>query len=235
MRAVTFDFWNTLFSEGRYAELRVNYLWSVMNGLGVKRTRNEINEAYESTHDYAHRVWAEEEYRHVPASERVDHMLRELRVAVPKGVREGIIRYFEETILERPPRLEEGVPETLSRLHGAFKLGIICDTGMTPGRVMRIILGDAGILGFFDSTVFSDEVGFNKPHRLIFERALGELGVKPHETIHVGDLLQTDIAGAKKIGMKAAWIRRDEVEPPALSCQPDYEIESLPQLVDILL
>jgi putative hydrolase of the HAD superfamily len=193
MKAVTFDIWNTLFSDGSYAELRIAYLQKIMDGLGVKRNPEEISRAYESTHRYAHRVWAEEEYRHVPTQERVDHMLRELRVIVPKSVKETITGYFEETILERPPKLKEGARETLKRLHEEFKLGIICDTGMTPGRVMRMILKEAGILGFFDSTVFSDEVGFNKPHRLIFERALTELRVKPQEAIHVGDLLQTDI------------------------------------------
>jgi putative hydrolase of the HAD superfamily len=234
MKAVTFDFWKTLFFEGSYEELRVIYLRNVMNDLGIKRSLEEIAEAYESTHDYVHRVWAEEGYRHVPARERVDLMLRKLGVTVPESLKEKIIEYFEETILERPPRLKEGARETLENLHEKFKLGIICDTGMTPGRVMRMILEDAGILRFFESTVFSDEVGFNKPHRLIFERALNELGVKPQEAIHVGDLHKTDIVGAKGIGMKAVWIRQDKGESTIIGCRADYEIESLPELVEIL-
>ena len=235
IKAITFDLWNTLLSEGNYIDLRINYLHDALEDLGFPRDLEEIKNAYRSAHDYAHKVWAEENYRYVPAEERVEYMLKRLRINLPDSVKEPIVKWFKETILRRPPSLIEGVKETITTLHGRFRLGIICDTGMTPGYVMRIVLRRAGILGFFDSTVFSDEVGFNKPHRLVFKRALMELGVMPSEAVHVGDLLHTDIAGAKMIGMRAVWIRREAVMGyEAIRYKPDYEIEELAEIIDVL-
>jgi len=232
IRAITFDLWNTLISEGKYVDLRVRYLHNLLLQRGYIRTYEDVCEAYNLSHEYAHRVTMEENNRHVPAEERIDYILRRLNVKLSPKMRSVIARRFEEAILERPPPLLEGVKETLNSLKGRYLMGIISDTGITPGRVMRRLLKRLQILGFFDSTVFSDEVGFNKPHRAIFERALKELGVKPKEVIHVGDLLQTDIQGAKSMGITAVWLNRDNVPPSFI--KPDYEITALPQLINIL-
>jgi FMN phosphatase YigB (HAD superfamily) len=86
-------------------------------------------------------------------------------------------------------------------------LGLVCDTGFTPGRVVRRLLRDEGLLDFLEVLCFSDEVGVPKPGNEIFAKALAELGVRPPEAIHVGDLRRTDIAGAHDIGMHAARFR----------------------------
>ncbi|RLI35918.1 hypothetical protein DRO55_04590 [Candidatus Bathyarchaeota archaeon] len=232
IRAVTFDLWNTLISEGEYVDLRVRYLHNLLLQRGYIRTYEDVYEAYNSSHEYAHRVTMEENNRHVPAEERIDYILRRLNVKLTPEMMATITKRFEEAILEKPPPLLDGVEETLNSLKGRYLMGIISDTGITPGRVMRRLLKRLQILEFFDSTVFSDEVGFNKPHRVIFERALKELGVKPQEVIHVGDLLQTDIAGAKSMGITAVWLNRDNT--PQGPIKPDYEITALPQLINIL-
>jgi len=88
-------------------------------------------------------------------------------------------------------------------------------------------------LGFFGCTVFSDEVGYNKPHRIMFETALKVLGGKPSKGLHIGDLLQTDIAGAKAVGMKAVWLNRERSQNTGLYA-PDFEISRLINLLDVL-
>ncbi|TET62984.1 MAG: hypothetical protein E3J47_02630 [Candidatus Stahlbacteria bacterium] len=40
---------------------------------------------------------------------------------------------------------------------------------------------------------------------IVFSKALEKLKVRALETIHIGDLLETDIAGAKAVGMKTVW------------------------------
>ncbi len=121
----------------------------------------------------------------------------------------------------------------MEALSPRYKMAIVSDSGITPGRFVRQVLRELEILGYFESTVFSDEVGFCKPNRVMFERALGELGVGPREAVHVGDLLHTDVAGAKAMGMKAVWVREREttVNYP---WKPDYEITVLSQLPPIL-
>ena len=79
------------------------------------------------------------------------------------------------------------------------------------------------------------EVGQSKDP-MIFKRALKELDVKASDTIHVGDLPESDIVGAKEMGMKTAWFNKKEKKWQDLKMgfSTDYEIRTLLELVDIL-
>ncbi|MDQ3877609.1 MAG: HAD hydrolase-like protein, partial [Actinomycetota bacterium] len=115
-----------------------------------------------------------------------------------------LTREFEEASLETGVEAVEGARETLEELRRAgIGRALVCDTGFTPGRVVRNLLEDAGLLEHLETLCFSDEVGVPKPGNEIFAKALAGLGVRPPEAIHVGDLKRTDIAGAHDIGMHA--------------------------------
>src|SRR5262249_51168368 len=75
--------------------------------------------------------------------------------------------------------------------------------GFSPGRVLRRVLADSGILPAFDSLVFSDEAGCSKPHLEVFKRTATRLGTEPERMAHIGDLEHTDIVGAKAAGYRA--------------------------------
>jgi HAD superfamily hydrolase (TIGR01549 family) len=102
----------------------------------------------------------------------------------------------------------EGAKDTLAALqsHG-IRLGLVCDTGFTPGRVVAERLEECGLAEYLEVLCFSDEVGVPKPGHEIFAKALANLGVRPPEAMHVGDLKRTDIAGAHDIGMHATRFR----------------------------
>ena len=235
IKAVTFDLWNTLFSNKDYSDLRIQYLMDVLGKQEIIRSYTEIKEAYISTHTYAYEVWKKENHRHVSTEERVNHILKKLHVELPKELEAIIVKEFKEFILRDPPLLIEGVRETLEALSSKYKMGIISDTGFIPGYVIRKLLERHRILDLFESTVFSDEIGFYKPHRLLFETALRELEAEPSEAVHVGDLLQTDVAGAKAIGMKAIWVNRGgDARIESCSSDPDYEVNALPQVITII-
>lgn len=82
--------------------------------------------------------------------------------------------------------------------------------------------------------MLSCEVGKRKPHRAIFERALDELGVEAHETLHVGDRLYHDVGGAAALGIatvQALWFRADDdAEGPA----PDHEAFTMFDVLNIV-
>jgi putative hydrolase of the HAD superfamily len=230
---VTFDLWNTLLSDMNYADSRVGYLVKDLNEYGVSRDHEEVRDAYVEAHEYAHQISVDEDYRHVSCLERLEYTLKRLSVDLPRNLMLSIVKTFEETVLEKPPPLVEDAKKVLEELSPDYRLGIISDTGITPGRILRLVLEDAQVLGFFKATIFSDETGYNKPHKVMFETALKSLGGKPSEAVHIGDLLETDVAGAQSIGMKIVWLNRDG---PVNTGQyiPDFEISKLPDLLDIL-
>jgi putative hydrolase of the HAD superfamily len=64
-----------------------------------------------------------------------------------------------------------------------------------------------------DGIVTSAGAGARKPSPAIFERALELAGVPPGDTIHVGDTLDEDVAGARAAGIEPILIRRGDGPP----------------------
>jgi putative hydrolase of the HAD superfamily len=83
------------------------------------------------------------------------------------------------------------------------RIGLICNTGLTPGFGLRKFLANVGIADYFDLMLFSDEVGVRKPNPQIFQIATQKLQLKPYNIAHVGDNLKSDVWGAKNVGFKA--------------------------------
>jgi 2-haloacid dehalogenase/putative hydrolase of the HAD superfamily len=84
----------------------------------------------------------------------------------------------------------------------------------------------------FDHVVCSETARCYKPESAIFQTALDRLGVEPHRVLHVGDSLHSDIGGAIRLGIKAAWICRDDRIHDVGCCTPWKQIATLSELQD---
>ena len=80
---------------------------------------------------------------------------------------------------------------------------------------------------------FSDEVGVPKPNPGIFAKALAELGSKPEESVHVGDLKRTDVQGARALGMGTVRVRGTHDDRADLP-EADAVVEVLPELLPLI-
>ena len=122
-------------------------------------------------------------------------------------VRERLTEAFEEAGRHGTLEALDGAPDTLRALREAgIRTALVCDTGLTPGRVVRDLLDDLGLLENLEFCAFSNEVGVPKPDPRIFHTALDAIESKPDEAIHVGDLLRTDIHGGRSLGMRTVRI-----------------------------
>ncbi|MDE6030623.1 MAG: HAD family hydrolase [Oscillospiraceae bacterium] len=69
--------------------------------------------------------------------------------------------------------------------------------------------------GFTPAGIFtSEDARAYKPRSEIFLLALESTGLKPHEVIHIGDSLSSDVAGAQAVGIRALWLNRNSREVP---------------------
>jgi 2-haloalkanoic acid dehalogenase type II len=82
--------------------------------------------------------------------------------------------------------------------------------------------------------LISEIVRAYKPHRLVFQRALEQLGLEPHEVLHVGDSDVDDVKGGKAAGLQVAWVNRDGRPRRPDVPQPDFEIPDLTGLLTLL-
>lgn len=233
LEAITFDLWNTLICEKDYTSLRIEHLLKLLAKQNFASDEKIIREVYTTIQD-RWRADPVKKYRFVSVKERVEMILEKLGIEIKQDLKLRIVRGFEDVILKNPPNLLKGVKFILKSLYPKYRIGLVSDSGFSPGGILRRILQSLEILQFFSCTVFSDEVGYNKPNPLIFNRALKLLKVQPKETVHIGDLLETDIAGAKFAGMLNIWINRDKKRSNCKSFRPDYEINQLPELLPTL-
>jgi putative hydrolase of the HAD superfamily len=103
----------------------------------------------------------------------------------------------------------------LAQLRGHYALGLICNVGIADSTTLRTVLARHGMLDAFQVLTFSDEYGRLKPDPSIFHHTLEQLGWGPAEALHVGDLEELDVEGARAAGMRVA-----RYDYPAFSDRP---------------
>lgn len=120
----------------------------------------------------------------------------------------------------------------LERLRATHRLAVVSNFDYTP--TARLVLEREAVAGLFETIVVSDEVGWRKPARAIFETALARLGVDPGDAVFVGDRTDIDVLGAQRVGMTTVWINRTGEGRPAGAPRPDHEIRDLAELPGLL-
>jgi len=132
--------------------------------------------------------------------------------------------------LEIPPELYPDAEPTLSSLSSkGFLLGLVSNAPADTIDTVKSL----GLGKFLSSIVISGIVGFTKPHPEIFRIALSELGVSPNEAVHIGDLYDADVVGARNAGIVGVLLDRDHTHgtPDCLWIRSLSEIE--PQVLGL--
>ncbi len=244
IRAVVFDLFDTLVDLSMLDLPRVE-----IRGKWIPTTAGRLHEVVAGR--------ANIEFEHfVDALFAVD---REFRVSrYEKGLELPTLERFEALAI----RLEIAAPELPQELTDTH-MGMIRDQVQVPGHHTNVLealgqrvrlglcsnfshskmaldlLHDSGIAPHLASVIISDAVGIRKPRSEIFESVLAELDVAPAETLHVGDSLSADVAGAARLGIRTVWItRRIPDVSAALAAhdgpEPDHIVADLAEIEGLL-
>jgi FMN phosphatase YigB (HAD superfamily) len=90
-----------------------------------------------------------------------------------------------------------------------------------------------GLSHVIDGSVSSHDAGWRKPHRAIYERALGLAGVEPSAAFMVGDDPIADVQGAQASGVRAIF-RRTAARPLPPDVHPDAVIDQMSELPEVV-
>ena len=146
----------------------------------------------------------------------------------------AVAGYHETKI--RDLSAHEDVVEVLKLLHrySDLKLGIITN-GITVKQAEKVVRLDIYQYLDSDAIFISDQMGMNKPNIKLFLRACRKIGVRPPETMYIGDHPKMDIDPPNKIGMITVHSKRGgkHVNEPAQS-SPDYVIHNFWDLLEII-
>jgi putative hydrolase of the HAD superfamily len=235
IRAVTFDCWQTLIYEADWVVahgLRVKALERAAHEAGREVETEEARRAFDSAWARHMKLWSGEV---ATGAREVAHWALEELGLDPHG--DGfppLLEAFEEASHSGRVCAFDGARDTLERLRTAgVGCALICDTGLTPGRVVRQLLDRQGLLEPLNETFFSDEWSLTKPHPRLFEAALDALGARAEEAVHVGDLRRTDVAGGRRVGMGTVRITVGNDDTGALP-EADHVAGSHADLVALL-
>lgn len=215
LRAVTFDLWQTLIldtPEGlrRARADRIRGVHAVLARHGQWVQHDRIGQAYDAVGMQLEEVWKSQ--RDVGSRGQVRWLLENLELdrEVPQEgpLMDALDDAYCLPILSALPMVNGGAREVLKSLeHRGLRLALICNTGRTSGKMLRLVLERLALAPFLRVLTFSDEVGLRKPHPEIFWRTLSALGVAPEHSVHVGDDVTTDVAGARGVGMRAVHLQ----------------------------
>ncbi len=98
-------------------------------------------------------------------------------------------------------------------------------------RLQRRKIERFGLERYMAAFLVEGELGFGKPDRRVFERALQALGVAPEETWCVGDNLEWDVGGAQAVGIAGIWKDNGRRGIPPGPVRPDRIIFQLSELL----
>lgn len=103
----------------------------------------------------------------------------------------------------------------------------------SSNRLLEKQLTNANINHLFDKKISVEDLGFYKPHTMVYNKAAELLDVSPQSCMLIASH-DWDIYGALCAGWKTAFIQRSQYSQYILSEKPDWEIAELRVLTEIL-
>ena len=220
IKAVIFDFDNTLMDFMKMKRAAVESAVDGMIDAGLLIKKEDMVEKI-------YKVYTAEGIEDQQIFDKV--LVNELGKVDYKILAAGIIGYRRAK--EGTLALYPHVHLTLTGLaRMGLKMAVVSDAPRLP--VWLRITG-LGLQHYFDAVITSDDAGFKKPHSKPFLMALEKLNVLPAEAIMIGDWVERDMVGAKKVGLQTVFARYGDTAHTDES-GADYEIDDISELLGIV-
>ena len=127
-----------------------------------------------------------------------DPMLVALGMITYHNVKMALLRPFADTV------------DTLIYLKGqGYRLAVISN-GITIKQWEKLVR--LNVYSFFDEVITSEEVGKEKPDKLIYDVAIRKMNGNPEKSVMVGNKFKEDGLGAVNAGLGAILINSDVTE-----------------------
>ena len=143
----------------------------------------------------------------------------------------ALVNRIRDAYMEITPRksnLVKGAIETLAYLKLKYNLYIL--TNGFP-EVQYTKIKNCGIESFFKKIITSEEAGWHKPDKRIFQYALKCVNAKKDDSLMIGDNLEIDIKGARNFGMDQVFYNVDNIRH---KIKVTFEIKEFTELMEIL-
>ena len=220
--AVTFDDFNTL----RYSLNKEDIIHPVLRALWKRRVKIEEKDFLREyvRADKAYQKNLRETLRESLLDDIVMHVLASLGYESPRLPHTVTHAVNEGLVTQKAVWYRDALPVLKTLRERGYKLGLITNTHW---RILDKTKRE--FEKHFEVITLSYEHGYAKPHPSIFTVTLKKLGVSANFCLHVGDDPIADVQGAKRVGMRTAFIKRGKRKAKA-----DVRIKRLSELIELL-
>ena len=237
---VTFDLWNTLLfnkpqDNERYKQRRLEAIRGLLEKNGLNVDFDSLYRAHEEGFEKCKETWKKN--LDLSTQEQLKIMFSFLDdkrfKTIPQSLMLKVEEIFLAPILKDPSPLIQGAKKIVQHVQAeGYKIGLICNTGRTPGRIIRELLKNLDMIKYFGALTFSNELKIRKPDPRIFFHTLSQLKSDPATSMHVGDELKLDVLGARITGMTSVHFNPNQTLYAEI--QSDFSIKELRELEIIL-
>ena len=231
VRAIFFDLDNTLYDYNYSSDYSKNKVFSYLLNRYPHLKQEDILSDYEKIIQDAVEEEAKGLYDAWDRQKRFSKLLVSLGLK-DNGVLKRLVTIFAEARAESS-KPHPDAHDVLGKLREKYVLSIITNGPSVYQREEILLLK---LEAYFSHVLISEEVGFRKPAKEIFQIAVKKAGCRPGEAVMVGDNPREDIEPAKKFGMETVLFdpkNRFTKEDLTSKEIPDYLIRRLTELLDL--
>ena len=224
-RYILFDADGTLY-DYEHAELRA--FRNTMQNFGIDRDIDLLHASYKEI-NYA--IWKDFEEHKITAKELREERFR--RFLAKEQLLHDCKKMSETYIdhLSRGTILLDGAIEIIDYVGSKYSVSLITN-GLADVQYSRI--RNSEFKDSFEHIFISEEIGFPKPMKEIFDHVFKILGYpEKGEVLIVGDNFRSDIVGGNNYGISTCWFNPKNLANEN-GFEPNYEIRELKELKDIL-
>ncbi len=217
-------------------ELCLKELHHELNAKGINIQFEQFMDSYRSALDNQREILLPQgreisnETCLVEALKRLGYDLQPTDPAITSAMEACFRPYVQSTVIPAE------TINVIKRLKTEAKVGLV--SNFSYSKVIRRILDKYQLTPLLDAVIISGDVGWRKPNSRIFDLLLNEFSIKARDVVFVGDKIEFDVVGAKRVGMRTVLLtegedRFSDASNPTENAAPDFVIDSFSKLPEI--